>query len=147
MANLTKRINILNNDENIDTSDYFPQLIWVLRDFSLDKGDMTPKEYLELCLKNVEDNSNKELMSKNISRDIIKKNFKKRDAYTLVIPTTDEQKIKNLENESRNVLRIEFLQQVDDMINLIKTTIPEKKINNVLLDGEALFGLLQSIKF
>jgi hypothetical protein len=142
---LTKRINILNNDENVDCSDYFPQLVWVLRDFSLDKGDMSPKEYLEMCLKNTEDTSNKELLSKNIYRDIIKKNFKKRDAYTLVIPTTDEQKIKNLENESRNVLRPEFVQQVDDMINLVKTTITEKKINNVILDGEALFGLLQSI--
>jgi hypothetical protein len=105
---------------------------------------MTPKEYLELCLKNGDDSSNKEILSKNIYRDIIKKNFKNRDAYTLVIPTTDEQKIKNLENENRNILRTEFLQQVDEMINLIKTNIPEKKINNVLLDGEALFGLLQS---
>lgn len=46
MANLTKRINIQNtNEENQiqDFSEYFPQLIWVLRDFSLDKGDITPK--------------------------------------------------------------------------------------------------------
>ena len=105
---------------------------------------MSPKEYLELCLKTAEDNNNKEIQAKNINREIIKKNFKKRDAYTLVIPTTDEQKIKNLENENRSLLRQEFLKQVDHMINMIKSTIPEKKINNVYLDGEALFGLLQS---
>src|SRR5690606_6787860 len=130
----------LTNDENIENSDYFPQLIWVLRDFSLDKGDKSPKEYLELCLKNVEnDDDNEGISGKNMCREIIKRNFKKRDCYTLVIPTTDEQKIKNLENESKSSLRPEFLKQVDDMINLIKLTITEKKINNVSVDGEALF--------
>jgi hypothetical protein len=46
VANLSKRINLMNNsDENssVDFSDYYPQLIWVLRDFSLDKGEKTPK--------------------------------------------------------------------------------------------------------
>ena len=54
VANLTKRINFQNlseentnseGDENniSSSSDYFPQLIWVLRDFSLDKGDLSPK--------------------------------------------------------------------------------------------------------
>jgi len=51
VANLTKRINLINNteEESIrdsfsgDFSDYFPQLIWVLRDFSLDKGDKSPR--------------------------------------------------------------------------------------------------------
>ena len=35
---------------------------------------------------------------KNTSRDIIKRNFKNRDCFTLVMPTTDDQKIKHLEN-------------------------------------------------
>ena len=50
VANLSKRINLVNNDDEAlndsfsnEFSDYFPQLIWVLRDFSLDKGDKTPK--------------------------------------------------------------------------------------------------------
>jgi hypothetical protein len=118
-------------------------LIWVLRDFSLDKGDKSPKEYLELCLKNVED-TNEGMAGKNSCRDIIKRHFKKRNCYTLVIPTTDDQKIKNLETESKLALRPEFLKQVDDMIALIKSSITEKKINNISLDGEAVFSLLQS---
>lgn len=155
VANLTKRINFQNfseentnseGDENniSSSSDYFPQLIWVLRDFSLDKGDLSPKEYLELCLRGVEDNGVEGLASKNMSRDIIRKNFKKRECYTLVIPTTDENKIKFLENETKSTLRPEFMNQVDDLIKLVKTTIQSKKINNVFLDGEALFGLLQN---
>ncbi len=51
VANLSKRINLLNNNEETndssmicgDFSEYFPQLIWVLRDFTLDKGDKSPK--------------------------------------------------------------------------------------------------------
>jgi len=53
VANLSKRINLVNNseDSNEDSqsvgvgefSDYFPQLIWVLRDFSLDTGDKSAK--------------------------------------------------------------------------------------------------------
>jgi hypothetical protein len=115
-----------------------------LRDFSLDKGEISPKEYLEHCLRNTEDTSNEGMAGKNSCRDVIKRNFKKRDCYTLVIPTTDDQKIKNLESETKMALRPEFLKQVDNMINLIKTNINEKKINNISLDGEALFSLLQS---
>ena len=62
----------------------------------------------------------------------------------MVIPSTDEQKLKNLENETKTTLRNEFMEQVENLISYIKTNIPVKKINNVSLDGEALFGLLQS---
>lgn len=161
VANLTKRINIQNLDEqnttntmantnaniptsSFDTSEYFPQLIWVLRDFSLDRGNMSPKEYLESCLKNVEDSQMEGAQGKNLSREIIRRNFKKRDCFTLVIPTTDENKLKNLESETKSTLRQEFMNQIDDLISKVKENIPAKKINNVFLDGEALFGLLQN---
>ncbi len=144
VANLTKRINLQgDSSSNLDASIYFPDLIWILRDFSLDKGDLSPKEYLESCLRNVEseiDGGN----SKNHNREIIRNNFKKRDCYTLVIPTTDENKIKNLENENRLGLRPEFTKEVDILISNIRKTIQDKQINNVYLDGEALFGLLQN---
>ena len=77
-------------------------------------------------------------------RDIITRNFKHRDCYTLVMPTTDENKLRNLDNEPQSSLRKEFLDQVKKMIISIKDTIKPKKINNIELDGEALFGLLQT---
>ena len=148
MANLTKRININNhNAENsgrFEASEYYPQLIWVLRDFSLDKGNMSPQEYLESCLKSSDYNQIEGASSKNLNREIIKNNFKMRDCVTLVIPTTDELKIKNLENESKSLLRPEFLKQVDELVANVKSSISVKKINNVYLDGESLFGLLQN---
>src|SRR6185369_7734427 len=51
---------------------------------------------------------------------------------------------KNLENEQKNTLRPEFTKQVDDLISMVKSEITAKKISNVYLDGEALFGLLQN---
>jgi hypothetical protein len=95
-------------------------------------------------LRNVEDNSNEGIATKNYYRDIIKKNFKSRDCYTLIIPTTDDQKIKNLEIESKTNLRPEFVKQIDNMVAMIKSNITEKRINNISVDGEALFSLLQS---
>jgi len=147
VANLSKRINISKDQKEnlkLDYGDFFPELIWVLRDFSLDKGNLTAKEYLEECLKNVDVESIEGGETKNISREIIRKNFKRRDCYTLVMPTTNEIKLKNLDNEPQSSLRPEFLSQVEKMIKSIKSSILPKKINNIELDGEALFGLLQT---
>ena len=105
---------------------------------------MTPQDYMETCLKTIDYSKIEGSTSKTLNRDIIKNNFTKRDCYTLVIPTTDEVKIKNLENENKSGLRPEFLRQVDEFITKVKSTISVKKINNVYVDGEALFGLLQN---
>ena len=60
------------------------------------------------------------------------------------MPSTDEAKLRNLDNEPYSSLRPEFTSQVEDMINKIKSTIRPKKVANVELDGEAMFGLLQA---
>ena len=146
-ANLSKRINISKDKKKnmqVDLGDFFPDLIWVLRDFSLDRGKLSAKEYLEQCLQRVDVRKIEGGESKNICRDIITRNFKHRDCYTLVMPTTDENKLRNLDNEPQSSLRKEFLDQVQRMILNIKDNIKPKKINNIELDGEALFGLLQT---
>ncbi len=145
-ANLSKRINISKDKKKnmqLDFGDFFPDLIWVLRDFSLDRGKLSPKEYLEQCLQRVDVRTIEGGEAKNVCRDIITRNFKHRDCYTLVVPTTDEVKLRNLDNEPQSSLRKEFLDQVNRMILSIKDNIKPKKINNIELDGEALFGLLQ----
>ena len=146
-ANLSKRINISKDKKKnmqLDFGDFFPDLIWVLRDFSLDRGKLSAKDYLEKCLQRVDVRTIEGGESKNICRDIITRNFKHRDCYTLVMPTTDEVKLRNLDNEPQSALRKEFLDQVQRMILNIKDNIKPKKINNIELDGEALFGLLQT---
>jgi len=147
VANLSKRINISKDKKKnmqLDFGDFFPDLIWVLRDFSLDRGKLSPKEYLEQCLQRVDVRTIEGGETKNVCRDIITRNFKHRDCYTLVMPVTDENKLRNLDNEPQSSLRKEFLDQVQRMILSIKDNIKPKKINNIELDGEALFGLLQT---
>ena len=146
-ANLSKRINISKDKKQnmqLDIGDFFPDLIWVLRDFSLDRGKLSSKEYLEQCLARVDVRKIEGGETKNICRDIITRNFRHRDCYTLVVPSTDEAKLRNLENEPQSSLRKEFLDQVQKMILSIKDNIKPKKINNIEIDGEALFGLLQT---
>ncbi len=99
---------------------------------------------MELCLKSIEDSELEGASDKNTSREIIRRNFKNRDCYTLVVPTTDDHKIKNLENEELSTLRPEFVKQIEELIKQLRHNVPMKKINNVYLDGEALFGLVQS---
>lgn len=52
------------------------------------------------------------------------------------MPSTDENKLRNLENEPQSSLRKEFLDQVQRMILNIKDNIKPKKINNIELDGK-----------
>jgi len=37
-----------------ENSSFFPQLLWVLRDFTLNLGSKTSNEYLESCLSKVD---------------------------------------------------------------------------------------------
>jgi hypothetical protein len=143
LANLANRINISSNEKDNDNiSNYLPQLIWVLRDNSIDKIAKIPNDYLESCLTNIKDSSTDDINTQNNYKDIIRKSFKSRDCFMLISPTTE--KDKNLEDESISSLRPEFIEQVNDLLAMIKSNIAEKKINNNSIDGEALFSLLQS---
>ncbi len=95
----------------------------------------------------MEDTTIDGVQDKVMNRNIIKQNFKSRECYTLVVPATDEQKLRNLENEPRESLRQDFLKQVDNLVLKLRDNAPAKKINNFYLDGEALFGLIQSKLF
>ena len=60
-------------------------------------------EYLEQCLIPNNDQRQKDF------KEIIKSNFKKRDCFTLSMPSLDENKLKSLENENKFTLKNEFL--------------------------------------
>jgi hypothetical protein len=45
---------MVSTGEGDDIGQYFPQLLWVLRDFSLDLGAKTSSEYLESALQRIE---------------------------------------------------------------------------------------------
>ena len=77
-------------DENI--KQYFPHLLWVMRDFSLQITDengkeITSNEYLEKSLTSKPLNQNQ---SKSKSRQLIRECFSNRDCVTLIRPAENE---------------------------------------------------------
>jgi hypothetical protein len=73
---------------------YFPQFMWVVRDFALRLNDMngdsiTSKEYLESALKE-QKGSSEAIEKKNKIRRLIQSFFNDRDCFTMVRPTEEE---------------------------------------------------------
>ena len=117
VSNLTKHIHIKSRpvgsqEDSDDYAFYFPSFTWVLRDFSLQLVDaygkeITAREYLENCLKKVEE-TNEDTINKNKIRGTITEFFRDRDCYTLVRPVNDEKKLRNVNKVPYNELRPVF---------------------------------------
>ena len=104
------------HDTEEELAEYFPALLWLLRDFSLKLEDIngnaiTEKQYLEKALENV--NGNDEIINeKNRVRKLIRTYFPERDCFTLVRPIESEKDLQNLEYLPDDELRTEFLEQL-----------------------------------
>lgn len=147
ISNFNNENNSINNTntEVSELTDSFPKLIWVVRDFGLKLNELSDNDYLEKALSKSEANETMgELEGKNMSRDIIKKNFKERDCITMIIPSNDPKILKNLEYESRNNLRKEFVEKVALLINKIKEEKKVKSIKGIEIDGVTLLGIMHN---
>ena len=132
-SDLSKKINISENEEKNSIENlinYYPSLILTLSNYS--NNEKKPNDFME------------ELLNKNQNCDNIKKLFSKRKMFYIPSPTLDETKYKNLENENNAILTTEYNKAINDLITEIKTNIPIKKINNIEIDGDSLFGILQN---
>mmetsp|Transcript_960 Transcript_960/g.873 ORF Transcript_960/g.873 Transcript_960/m.873 type:complete len:256 (+) Transcript_960:71-838(+) len=102
VVNLTKNIHIkssLGGDEpdSEDYAHYFPNFIWVVRDFTLQlvdsEGDpISTKEYLEKALAPQKGFSDG-VEQKNRIRRLLTSFFRERDCFTLVRPLTNEENL------------------------------------------------------
>ena len=118
VLNLSETIKIkslTHKDKEEELAEYFPALLWLLRDFSLKLEDIngnaiTEKQYLEKALENVSGN-NEIIEEKNRVRKLIRAYFPERDCFTMVRPVEDEKDMQNLEYLSNGELREEFLKQ------------------------------------
>ena len=117
-----------NTIENL--SNYYPYLIWTLSNYS--NQEKNPDDYLQ------------ELLSKNSNSENIKKLFYRRKMFYIPNPTSDEEKFKNLENEDLSILNEDYKNSINNLLEEIKNNIPYKKINDVQIDGDTLFGILQN---
>jgi hypothetical protein len=149
IANLSKHINLNPNskEKESDISKYFPNLIWSIRDFSLelvnkeDRTPMTPKEYMENALAAVQGDS-EEALAKNKIRRAICDYFKVRDCFTLIRPLSDEKMLAQMEKVPYEKLRPTFREQLEHLINRVFTNIRAKIINDVPINGPIYAELL-----
>eukprot|EP00347_Sterkiella_histriomuscorum_P012206 403369487 len=129
--------NGMNNQQTL--SDYFPQFLWLLRDFILELADedgnpITPNEYLELCLREAEGFSQK-IAEKNRIRNLIRSFFKSRYCFTMIRPTDEERDIQNL-NKNQQRIKEEFLDQIEELKIYIFNRIKPIKLNQVALKSQ-----------
>ena len=117
-----------NTIENL--SNYYPSLIWTLSNYS--NQEKKPDDYLQ------------ELLSKNPNSENVKKLFLRRKMFFIPNPTSNEEKFKNLQNEDISILNEDYKNTINNLLNEIKNNIPYKKINDVQIDGDTLFGILQN---
>jgi Guanylate-binding protein, N-terminal domain/Guanylate-binding protein, C-terminal domain len=147
VVNITKHVHIKSSQQSIQSySEYFPDFMWVVRDFTLrlvdtNSNPITPKEYLERSLQFQKANENDE---KNKIRKHLIEYFKQRDCTTLVRPIEREEDLQNLDYLELNSLRTEFVEQVQGLRNKVLYRIKPKSLNGKELNGEMFGNLITS---
>ena len=159
VLNLSKTIKIKNkpnsnskklSEENeADLAQYFPTLLWLLRDFSLKLEDkdgnvITEKQYLENALEE-KSGALESIEEKNRVRSLIKTYFTEKDCFVMVRPVEKEEDLQNLQNLPNDKLRKEFLEQSKIFRNKVMKKTKPKTFNKMPLSGQMLVGLIQSI--
>ena len=152
VLNLSKTIKLKNNsnEENEEElAEYFPTLLWLLRDFSLKLEDkdgnvITEKQYLENSLKEIKGN-NEIIEEKNKVRNLIKTYFPERDCFTMVRPVEKESDLQIMQNLPDERLRKEFLEQAQIFKNKVLQITKPKMFMKKNVTGSILVDLVQSI--
>lgn len=159
VLNLCKTIKLRNDtssipnesdsDKNSELAEYFPSLLWLLRDFHLKLEDtsgreITEKEYLERSLQNVK-GSTDAIEEKNQTRSMIRTYFPERDCYTMVRPVENEIDLQNLQHLDNKQLRSEFVTQAKKFRALVLQKVKPKMFMNKPLTGSMLVELVQSV--
>ena len=154
VLNLSKTIKIKNNNSNNNENEselaqYFPTLLWLLRDFSLKLEDkdgnvITEKQYLENALEE-KNGTSESIEEKNRVRNLIKTYFVEKDCFVMVRPVEKESDLQNLQNLPDEKLRKEFLEQSKIFRNKVFKKTKPKTFNKKPLTGAMLVELVQSI--
>ena len=152
VVNLTKHIQTKagarGEDDGSDFSAYFPEFLWVVRDFSLQLKDpsgrpITSREYFENALQQ-QKGASEAIEQKNRIRRLLCEFFQQRDCCTMVRPVTDEELLQNLDQVPIEQLRPEFVSEMKNLRGRILGQSPIKTLNGKELDGAALLSLAES---
>jgi hypothetical protein len=152
VVNLTKHIQTKagarGEDDGSDFSVYFPEFLWVVRDFSLQLKDpsgrpISSREYFENALQQ-QKGASEAIEQKNRIRRLLCEFFQQRDCCTMVRPVTNEELLQNLDQVPVDQLRPEFVAEMNSLRSRILGQSPIKTLNGKQLDGAALLSLAES---
>ncbi|KAL1519577.1 hypothetical protein AB1Y20_023091 [Prymnesium parvum] len=141
------RVHAEGADEEGALSQFFPQFIWLLRDFQLELVDeagrpISEQQYLEECLKPKE-GASAAVKEQNDTRTALTELFRKRSCVTLAHPTLGT----NLKPEALKALpdlaqlAPGFRDGVTRLKQQVLMSVGEKKVSGTTLDGPMLLGL------
>jgi hypothetical protein len=148
VSEITKRVaTTADNIKNMNQAeDYFPPLLWLLRDFHLsmeEKGRVLSKgEYLENALEDRTSSTGRRTEERNDTRRAIRKLFRRRQCYTMVRPAVDENDLRRANELKKEELRPEFVQQLHGLCQIIRTQVPKKELLGTELDGKMMVSLI-----
>jgi hypothetical protein len=152
VAEVTKRIRRFADDKKEESpaelAEFFPQLLWLLRDFALELKDkegrpITPKDYLEQALRPQAGDSARVIERNNI-RSTLQQVFPTRDCFTMVRPTQSEKELQEMSNIPMNQLRSEFTNQLKTLQKYVFTALRPKMIRGQPLNGAMLYHMAMS---
>ena len=150
-SNINPNPNETTTDEQKDLSDYFPPLLWLLRDFHLsleEKGKkLTENEYLEKSLADRTVTKGRRTEERNDTRRALRQLFRKRKVFTMVRPCLNEKDLRKADELQDDSLRPEFLAELNTLCTIIQTDVQKKNILGTEVDGKQLIvGLICFLK-
>lgn len=145
VAHISEHIRVsAKSDDSADLIKFFPALLWIVRDFSLDLVDQNnvsieQAEYLERALEPIQGVD----PGKNEVRNSIRRYFPQRDCVTLVRPVADEKQIKNMSSLPESAFRPEFVAQAASLRRKIMQMARPKQMCGTYVTGPLLARLAE----
>ncbi|EGZ22675.1 hypothetical protein PHYSODRAFT_350945 [Phytophthora sojae] len=152
VVNLTKYIQAKahadeKKDDGSDLSVFFPDFLWVVRDFTLqlqeDGRKVTSRDYFESALKQ-QPPLTEEVVQKNKIRSLLSTFFPSRDCVTMVRPLSDEALLRELIRQPYESLRPEFREQMGVLKNKLALLLKPKTMMSKVLNGAMLLSLTEN---
>ncbi|XP_014389655.1 PREDICTED: guanylate-binding protein 7-like [Myotis brandtii] len=135
-------------DDSAEFRSFFPDFVWVVRDFmlelKLDGRTITEDEYLENAL-NLVPGEDPQIQKSNMPREYIRKFFPKQKCFTFDRPTNDKKLLLHMEEVSENQLDCSFQEQSKNFCNYIFTEAKTKTLREgIIVTGNRLGSLAKA---
>lgn len=153
VVELTKNIHVnahadAAEEDGAHFAEFFPEFLWVVRDFALDLVDargkrMTQRQYFERAIKDSKENSDHARRQNHI-KHVLRGFFPQRDCVCLVRPVNEEERLQTLSTIPLEEMRPEFQSGMNALREKILGRVKPKVLFGNPLQGKHLAALAES---